>query len=112
MSSRREGAVKRVLLTGIVVLVLAGAGGAGALVAGHGTVIHEGQWARLESTSVYCQGRTETANGAPAFDCNDWGPTHVLGGSYRAILDQRGVGIYRWDASGRYFTRVGYYANR
>jgi hypothetical protein len=104
--------MRRWLVTTVVVVSLAGAGTAGALVQDTVSKIHQGQWARLGSTPVYCQAITEVSTHAPAFDCNDWGPNHAVGGTYRGRVDQGGVTIDRWDAAGRNAREIATYRNR
>jgi len=104
--------MRRFSVAMVVVVSLAGAGTAGALVQYSVAQIHQGEWARLGSTAIYCQAITEVGTRAYAFDCNDWGPKYAIGGSYRGLIDQSGVAIDHWDATGHHNYRIATYRNR
>jgi hypothetical protein len=104
--------VKRLIVVAVVVAALAGAGVAGAIVEGNVTVVKPGQWARLGATSVYCQAYIESGTHQPGFDCGDWAGNNHFGGSYSAIIDEQGVEVDRWDASGRHVHTVVTYLNQ
>jgi hypothetical protein len=86
--------------------------GSNVMTAANTTLVKPGQWARLGTTSVYCQAYIERGTHQPGFDCGDWVGNNHLGGSYSAIIDEQGVEVDRWDASGRHVHRVVTYLNR
>jgi hypothetical protein len=103
--------MRRPLVVAVVVAALCCAGVAGAIVEGNVTTIKPDQSARLGTTSVYCDAYLDTSTHAPAFDCGDWAGNNHVGGSYSAIIDEGGVTVDRWDASGRNVHAVATYLN-
>jgi hypothetical protein len=103
--------VKRLIVVAVVIAALGSAGVAGAIVEGNVTTVQPGQWARLGSTSVYCESYIESGTHKPGFDCGDWAGNYHVGGSYSAVIDEQGVEVDRWDASGRHVHRVVTYLN-
>ena len=105
--------MRRFLIVAAVVAALGGSTVAGAIVEGNVTTISSGEFAQLGSSSIYCQAFTENqANaGRPGFDCGDWAGNHHIGSSYSAIVDQLGVEVDRWDASGLHSHPVLTYLN-
>ena len=103
--------MKKLVGVAFVVVVLCGAGVAGAVVEGTATV-GPGQFARLGGTSVYCGAYVEAGNKLPAFDCGDFSGSAHVAGSYSAILDRTGVEVDHWDATGRHRHATVTYLNR
>jgi hypothetical protein len=103
--------VKKLVVVAFVVVVLCGAGVAGAVVEGTVTV-SPGQFARLGGTGIYCGAYVEAGNKLPAFDCGDFAGNAHVAGSYSAILDRTGVEVDHWDASGRHRHATVTYLNR
>ena len=79
--------------------------------------IKPGQYARLGSRTVfgtsntYCQAYIDSRTHKPAFDCGTFGTNYHVGGSYSAVIDEGGVTVAHWDASGRHSHAVGTYLN-
>lgn len=99
----------------MVTAALAALGGAavgGAVVVGNTVGIGRGQWAHLEGTKIYCQAYYERALAVNGFDCGYWAGPHRVGKSYSMIVDDLGVEVDRWDASGRHYRKVKTYVNR
>jgi hypothetical protein len=103
--------MKKVCFTVLVIALLGGAGTAGALIEQRYSEIHQGQWARLGSTPIYCQAVAEAGTRTRVFDCDDWGPSHAVGGTYRAFVDQAGVAVDRWGGAGHTAYRIATYRN-
>ena len=104
--------MKRLFVLAVVVVALGATGVAGAIVEGGvATVVKPGQWARLGSTSVYCQAYIESGTHQPGFDCGDWAGSSHVGNSYSAVIDEQGVEIDRWDTTGHHVHRVVTYLN-
>jgi opacity protein-like surface antigen len=104
--------VKKLVVVAVVVVILCGAGVAGAVVVGTVSNVGPGQFARLGGTGVFCGAYVEAGNKLPAFDCGAFtGSAHVAG-SYSAILDRAGVEVDHWDASGRHRHATVTYLNR
>ena len=102
--------MKRLVVVAVVVAALGGTGVAGAIVEVNATV-KPGQWARLGTTSVYCEAYIEADAHRRGFDCGDWAGNVHVGGSYSAVIDEQGVEVDRWDATGRHVHRVVTYLN-
>jgi hypothetical protein len=103
--------MRRLLVVAVVVVALGGTGGAGAIVEGNVTSIKAGQWARLGTTSVYCEAYIEAGTHQPGFGCGDWAGNFHVGGSYSTVIDEQGVEVDRWDASGHHVHHVVTYLN-
>jgi hypothetical protein len=103
--------MRRLLVVAVVVAALGGTGVAGAIVEGNVTTVKPGQWARLGATSVYCEAYIESGSHQPGFDCGDWAGNFHVGGTYSGIIDEQGVEVDRWDASGRHVHHVVTYLN-
>jgi hypothetical protein len=73
-----------------------------AVVKGNVTSVKSGQYARVRSWTIYCQAFVDSGTHKPAFDCGAFARNYHVGGSYSAVLDEGGVTVYRWDASGRH----------
>ena len=91
--------MKRLLLIGVAVAALGGAGVGGAVVGASILTIEDGEFARLGPTNVYCQAFYEEKYDEEAFDCGVWNGSHHVKNSYSAIIDELGVEIDRWDYS-------------
>ena len=104
--------MKKLVVVTVVVVILCGAGVAGAVVVGTVSNVGPGQFARLGGTSVYCGAYVEAGNRLPAFDCGDFAGSAHVAGSYSAILDRTGVEVDHWDASGRHRHAAVTYLNR
>ena len=92
-------------------LALGGAGVAGAVVVGNTVGIGRGQWAHLQGTKIYCEAYYERDLGVNGFDCGFWAGAHRVGNSYSMVVDDLGVEIDRWDASGQHYRKVKTYVN-
>jgi hypothetical protein len=103
--------MRRLLVVVVVVAALGGTGVAGAIVEGNVTSVKPGQYARLGTTNVYCLAYIDSGTHKPAFDCGAFGPNYHVGGSYSALIDEGGVTVEHWDASGRHFQVAGTYLN-
>ncbi len=105
------GTRKRILVVVCVVAALGGAGVAGAVVVGNTIGIGRGQWAHLEGTKIYCEAYYERDIGVNGFDCGYWAGSNRVGKSYSMVVDDLGVEIDRWDASGRHYKKVRTFVN-
>jgi hypothetical protein len=103
--------MRRLLVVAVVVAVLGGTGVAGAIVEGNVITVKPGQWARLGTYRVYCQAYIESGTHQPGFDCGEWVGNYHSGGSSSAVIDEQGVEVDRWDASGRHVHHVVTYLN-
>ena len=78
---------------------------------GNITVLGPGQWARLGTANIYCEAYAEKGTRQRGLDCGDWSGTYHVGGSASAVIDEQGVEIDDWNASGHRFHRVVTYLN-
>jgi hypothetical protein len=82
-----------------------------AIVKGNVTAIKPGQYAQVRSWTIYCQAFVDSGTHKPAFDCGAFGRNYHVGGSYSAVIDEGGVTVEHWDASGRHVHAVATYLN-
>ena len=94
---------RRWVVVAAAALALLAAGTAGAVVRYTIITIKDGNFAHLTGTNIYCQNGVSTAH-FQSFLCSKWifaGSGHRQTGTYGALLNETGIGVYRVTANDR-----------